>query len=310
MLSAFMERLPSVAAIKDLEGHYLFVNPAWEKIFHKSRAEWLGKTSDELWPPKVVAKFNEQDRIVLMTGEPLVNMDTMRHADGTHHWISYRFPIFDTQGQMAMIGVNAIDITEHIQTKTRLEHWLESSPTVIYTREPRGDFAVTYVSKNIQTLMGWKPQQFLEDPQFWINHIHPEDQDRILEQLTLPWPEEHQTQEYRFQAQDGTYHWMQDSFKMVRDRTDNPIEIAGAWLDISERKALEAQLRQAQKMEAVGRLAGGVAHDFNNLLMAIMGYGELLRSNLFQDDPLFHYIEDILKATDRAASLTQQLSGL
>jgi len=60
-------------------------------------------------------------------------------------------------------------------------------------------------------------------------------------------------------------------------------------------------------MEAVGRLAGGVAHDFNNLLMAIMGYGELIRSSLVKDDPLYKYSEDILKATERAASLTQQL---
>ena len=78
-------------------------------------------------------------------------------------------------------------------------------------------------------------------------------------------------------------------------------------MDITERKALEAQLLQAQKMEAVGRLAGGVAHDFNNLLMAIMGYGELIRTSLVKDDPLYKYSEDILKATERAASLTQQL---
>jgi PAS domain S-box-containing protein len=302
-----MEQMPSVAVIKDLEGRYLFANQAWEKIFRKSKAEWLGKTAEELWPPDVVAKFNEHDQIVLTSREPLVSVGTLRHDGETHHWVSYRFPIADAQGQMAMIGVNAIDITEHIQTQTRLEHWLESSPTVIYTREPRGDFAVTYISQNIQTLMGWEPQQFLEAPRFWINHIHPEDQPRILEQLALPWPDDHQSQEYRIQAQDGAYHWMHDSFKMVRDRNGNPVQIAGGWIDISECKALEVQLRQAQKLEAVGRLAGGVAHDFNNLLMAIMGYGELLRSSLFQDDPLMHYIEDILTATDRAASLTQQL---
>jgi two-component system cell cycle sensor histidine kinase/response regulator CckA len=307
MLSAFMERLPSVAVIKDLEGHYLFVNPSWEKIFQKSRAEWQGKTAEELWPSGVAAKFNEHDRIVLQTREPLETIGTLRHADGTHHWISYRFPICDPQGQMAMLGVNAIDITEHIQTKTRLEHWLESSPTVIYAREPRGDFAFTYLSNNIQALLGWEPQQFLEDPHFWLNLIHPEDRPRLLERLALPWPQDHQSQEYRFRDQDGAYHWMHDSFKMVRDRTGDPEEIAGAWLDITERKTLEAQLGQAQKMEAVGRLAGGVAHDFNNLLMAIMGYGDLLRNGVLHDDPPLHYIEDILKATERAASLTQQL---
>jgi two-component system, cell cycle sensor histidine kinase and response regulator CckA len=307
MLSAFMEHLPSVAIIKDLEGHLLFVNPTWEKIFQKNQEEWLGKTADGLWPPKVAAKFNEQDHIVLRTAKPLLTVGTLVHADGPHHWISNRFLIADAEGQPVLIGVNAIDITEHLETRTRLEHWLESSPSVIYTREPRGDFAITFISKNIKKLMGWDAQHLLEDHQFWFNHIHPEDQPRILAQLSLPWPKDHQTLEYRVQAQDGTHHWVRDSFKMVRDLTGKPVEIAGIWLDITERKALEDQVVQTQKMEAVGRLAGGVAHDFNNLLMTIMGYGELMRSNLFKDDPLFQYIEEIMKAAERAASLNQQL---
>ncbi len=77
--------------------------------------------------------------------------------------------------------------------------------------------------------------------------------------------------------------------------------------DLSERKLLEAQLRQAQKMEAVGRLAGGVAHDFNNVLMAITGYSELMRRRLAEDDPLRRNVAEVLKAADRAAALTHQL---
>src|SRR5207248_9711694 len=77
--------------------------------------------------------------------------------------------------------------------------------------------------------------------------------------------------------------------------------------DIRERESLAAQFRQAQKMEAVGRLAGGVAHDFNNLLTAIMGYSDLLLVRLRRDDPLRHDIEEIRKAGVRAASLTRQL---
>jgi PAS domain S-box-containing protein len=307
MLAAYLEGLPSAAAIKDLEGHFIYVNPAWEKAFQKSREEWLEKTSAELWPPTLATQFNEQDHAVLRTGKPLVTLGTLRQAEKPHHWIYSKFLMVDADLNPLMIGINAIDITEHLEARLRLEHWLESSPTVIYTREPRGAFATTYISENIQTLLGWEPQHFLADPRFWDSLIYPEDRPRILEQLALPWPEDHQTLEYRVRTQDGAYRWMHDSCKLLRDKTGHPVEIAGALQDITARKTLETQLQQAQRQAVLGRLARGVAHDFNNLLMAIMGYGELMRTSLSQTDPLLPYIDDILKATDRAASLTQQL---
>jgi two-component system cell cycle sensor histidine kinase/response regulator CckA len=77
--------------------------------------------------------------------------------------------------------------------------------------------------------------------------------------------------------------------------------------DVSDRRSLEAQLRQAQKMEAVGRLAGGIAHDFNNLLTAILGYAGLMLRRLDRDDPVRHNAEEVQKAGERAAELTRQL---
>ena len=101
--------------------------------------------------------------------------------------------------------------------------------------------------------------------------------------------------------------WIHDRGFPVRDDQGQVILFTGVATDITERKTLEQQLLLAQKMEAVGRLAGGVAHDFNNLLMAIMGYGELMRAKVLKDDPLYGYLENILKAGDRATALTQQL---
>ena len=113
---------PASAVIRDLQGRYLFANAAWEQAFQKSREEWLGKTSEELWPPEVAAKFKEQDRLVMESGEALQTLGSLRHPDGLHQWIAYRFPIVDQDGRPVMIGLNAIDVTEPMATKARLEH--------------------------------------------------------------------------------------------------------------------------------------------------------------------------------------------
>ena len=92
-----------------------------------------------------------------------------------------------------MIGLNAIDVTEPMATKARLEHLLASGPAAMYTCEPGGDFALTYLSENVKTLVGWEARDFLADASFWLNHVHPDDRPRILEQLEFPWPEDHQS---------------------------------------------------------------------------------------------------------------------
>jgi len=97
------------------------------------------------------------------------------------------------------------------------------------------------------------------------------------------------------------------SGRPIVDGDGNKLGAVTAMIDITERKCLEQQFRHAQKMEAVGRLAGGVAHDFNNLLTIITGYGQLLRRNLESGSPLQAYVEEVLKSGERAASLTRQL---
>jgi len=242
LFASFMAHLPSVAIIRDLKGRYLFVNAAWEQAFQKTRDEWLGKTTDDLWPPEIAVKFKAQDRLVLETGEALQTLGTLRHADGIHHWITYRFPIDNQDGQTVMIGINAIDITEPMETKARLEHLLSSGPAAIYTCEVEGDFAPTYISDNVKGLVGWEPRQFLENPRFWIKHVHREDRRLVLERVELPWPQDHLTHEYRFLAKDGTYRWMHDELRLVRDQNGRPVEIAGAWMDITTRKQMEQEL--------------------------------------------------------------------
>src|SRR5205085_12104558 len=107
---------------------------------------------------------------------------------------------------------------------------------------------------------------------------------------------------------DGRRIWVDAQATVIPDEQGQPVGMRGVCIDITERKALETQLRQAQKMDAIGQLAGGVAHDFNNLLTVILGYTNLELARTDRVDPEQHtHLEEVRKAADRAAALTRQL---
>ncbi len=113
--------------------------------------------------------------------------------------------------------------------------------------------------------------------------------------------------ETRFRRRDGSFLWALENVTLLEAGTGEEEVLEGTMIDITERKNLEEEFRQAQKMEAVGRLAGGVAHDFNNILTAILGYSDLLGASLAGNAPLQEEVEEIRKAAERAATLTRQL---
>ena len=140
--------------------------------------------------------------------------------------------------------------------------------------------------------------------------VHPNDRDRMMLALESHFQGRSDVyqSEHRIQTEDGEWKWVLDRGLVVeRDQEERPVRATGILLDISERKSLEARLHQANKMEAVGRLAGGVAHDFNNLLTAINGYADLALAVLDEEDTVASHIRAIKRSGERAASLTSRL---
>jgi signal transduction histidine kinase len=138
--------------------------------------------------------------------------------------------------------------------------------------------------------------------------VHPDDRAAILETFgnAMKAGSEFSTQ-HRALRPDGTVRWLSGAGRVLLDDHGDPVRAVGISMDVTERRTLEEQFQQAQKMEAVGRLAGGVAHDFNNLLTSILGYCELLLADVGQGDPRRADIMEIQKAGTRAAGLTRQL---
>ncbi len=144
----------------------------------------------------------------------------------------------------------------------------------------------------------------------WRQKIHPDDREEVTRILQehLDGDSPYYHSEHRMQCRDGSYCWILDRGKVVtRNGDGTPARIIGTLSDISERKQLEEQLFQAQKMDSLGRLAGGVAHDLNNMLTPILGYAELLQSKTGDGSPYHNDLHQIQEAALRARELTQQL---
>ena len=148
--------------------------------------------------------------------------------------------------------------------------------------------------------------------------IHPEDAPRVeaVVQAHLAGLTPNCEFEYRVRHPDGEWHWLFTRGRCLRDAAGEPYRFLGSTIDVTshkqaeaEKEMLEAQLRQVQKMEAIGTLAGGIAHDFNNLLGAILGYGELAQNHAEEGTPLRRYLENIMHAGMRAKTLVERILG-
>ena len=169
-------------------------------------------------------------------------------------------------------------------------------------------FKITFVSDQMEAILGFPIEKWLGEKDFWVKHVHPEDRAHVVERCRKAIAE---GRDYSFQYRaiqaSGKTIWLQDIVRVVRDNTGKIRQLRGVMVNVTDHQQLEEEFRQAQKMEAVGRLAGGVAHDFNNLLTIITGYVELTLDLLEAESPLRSHLGEVLKASERASGLVRRL---
>ena len=177
-----------------------------------------------------------------------------RKKDGSYCWVNDAQQLIrDKQGQAIEVIGSWSDVTQRKQAEEaraaaniRVQHLLARSPAVIYAFEASGDYRPTFISQNISELLGYEPEEYLESPDFWRSRVHPGDLVRIEKGYTRLFEEGYLSNEYRFRKKDGNYCWISDDLQMIRNAAGEPIEIVGAWNDITARKQLSEVLVAAQ----------------------------------------------------------------
>lgn len=221
---------------------------------------------------------------------------------------SHHLQLIDRATHLAGIAIEHHRAKAELRAaETRYRTLVERLPAITYVAEVGVEGRWQFVSPQIESILGFTAEEWMSNPQLWISRIHPEDREIAI-------AAEHRVQEsgqlykaeYRMHARDGRILWFRDEANLLDGSAAKPL-MQGVLYDITEHRRMEEKLRQAQKMEAVGQLAGGVAHDFNNLLMVMGAHLDRIRDRLLPDDPLSADAAEIHNAVQRAAALTSQL---
>jgi PAS domain S-box-containing protein len=293
----------------------VYVSPAYEQVWGRSRESVYEHPRSflEAIHPDDRARVLE-DLSVQQLGLPFDHDYRIIRPDGQLRWIRDRgFPVrHPTKPGPLYVGV-AEDITDRREHAEHLRESLERFELIARaTHDATWEFDVragrAWWSDNLRRQFGFG-HETAASFESWAAGIHPDDRDRVMASFATALDDtlEEWSEEYRYRRVDGSFAVIHDRAFIVRDGDRKPLRIVGSMQDVSAQRDLEARVRQSQKMEAFGQLAGGVAHDFNNILTTVLGFAELLLQTEPADSGKRLELTEIRDAARRAAALTRQL---
>jgi two-component system cell cycle sensor histidine kinase/response regulator CckA len=308
---AIVENSIDVMLLLDLEGRMRYASPSSETVFGYSQQELFELPPFGLVHPDDLEGALGRIAEAVGGGTPDTYMARARHKDGRWVWMEgVPAAVRNEHGEPEMVLVVARDVSDRLRQEEVLRKTQELYRTVVENSRDLIlllglDGEVQYGSPAQRAMLGYGDEFVGTNV---LDLVAGEDFDDMSHAIAAALSGEGQSpQRARMRRHDGTWVDVEALLAPVLGEDGRPAAILGVVRDTRERRELEEQLRQSQKMEAVGQLAGGIAHDFNNLLTAITGYGDLALAKLDSTDPVYRNVEEMRRAGERAATLTRQL---
>ncbi len=312
LLHALMDNIPDAIWFRDGGGQFTRVNQAAAAFLGVAEpSQAIGKTIRDFYLPEVAQQIEAEEEAIIRLGRPDANKVKQIHLqNGAVRWLSTtKAPVLERGGKVAaLVGVSR-DVTEQKQAELALQESEEKYRQIVETAAEGvwifdDQFRTVFVNSKMASMLGYLPEEMAERP---VSSFLPEDDKATQLERFEKSNSSKSTADVRLRRNDGSLIWTILASSPLLDSSGRRTGTLAMFTDVTERKALEEQFRQAQKLEAVGRFAGGVAHDFNNLLTVITGYSQLLLRRLESDSALRAQIEKIETAAGQAANLTRQL---
>src|SRR5216110_240952 len=321
LFHALVEHSSEAVALLDETGAISYVSPAATRLLGYTVAELTGTTAFGFLHPDDLSRVQQLCQRLL--DEPGLSITTelrARHKDGSYRLVEAVAVNRLDEPAVGAVVANWRDITERLRAEEALKSYqgteaalrnseesyrslVDGVRDVIFALSPSGE--VTSLNPAFEEMTGFPPADWVGRP--FEAFVHPDDVPLALDLFgRVLQGEPRPTIPFRILTKGGSYRVAEFS-ATAQIRDGRLAGILGIGRDVTERLGLEQQLRQAQKMEAVGRLAGGIAHDFNNILTAITGHADLLLEDLGHHDPRRADVDEIRRSADRAAGLTRQL---
>jgi len=308
-LLAFVDNSPALIFIKDLAGRYLLVNSKFAAAFGLKREDIQGKLDQDFSTPEQIEQYRAHDRLILESGQPLDCEEWASLPDGPHCYMLSKFPLTDASGKVTGFCGIATDMTDRRkvedalrQSEKRYRQLVETARDLIFTLSPEGK--VLSLNNALSQATGWVVDDWLGKhySETLPKEAIEEAESQFARALT---GEQMPLFELPLKTKDGGFITMEVTITPLLE-SNQVVGLFGVGRDVTDRKRMESELRQLQKMESVGQLAAGVAHDFNNILTVIQGNTSLLLAN--QPEPgQQDLLDQVLDASQRAANLTKQL---
>jgi PAS domain S-box-containing protein len=296
---------PVMLWVTDSEKQFIFVNSTWLNFTGRTLEQELGSGWVAGVHPDDLQRTFEVFSAAFDARRSFQIEMRLRRADGEYRSILCSgVPRFLTGGVFAGYIGSDVDITD-LQSEERFRQLAQNIDQVFWMYDLDRE-QILYVSPAYEWVWGRSALPLYQDRRPLRESVHPDDREKFhafLARLRSMRTEE----VFRIVRPDGSVRWIHDRAFPICDGEGKPYRVAGIAEDVTSRRELEEELRQAHKMEAIGRLAGGVAHDFNNLLTIVGGYSQMLLDETAAADPRRGRLEQILGATNRATTLTRQL---